>query len=46
MKGRIYKIVNSKTNEIYIGSTTQELKNRFKTHRSNANLGRKEILYE
>lgn len=46
MKGHIYKIINTKTTDIYIGSTVQELKNRFKTHRSNAKLGKKEDLYE
>jgi Uri superfamily endonuclease len=46
MKGRIYKIVNTKTTDIYIGSTTQEIKNRFKTHRSNSKTGKTEDLYE
>ena len=46
MKGRVYKIISTKTSEIYIGSTVQELKNRFKTHRSNAKTGKKEDLYE
>ena len=46
MKGRIYKIVNTKTTDIYVGSTTQEIKNRFKTHRSNARMGKTEDLYE
>ena len=46
MNGRIYKIVNTKTTDIYVGSTTQEIKNRFKTHRSNARMGKTEDLYE
>ena len=46
MKGYIYKIVNTKTEDIYIGSTIQELKDRFKSHRSNAKLGKTEKLYE
>jgi len=44
--GRIYKISNTKTPDIYVGSTIQELKNRFKTHKSNAKLGNSEKLYE
>ena len=46
MKGYIYKISNTKTSDIYIGSTIQEIKNRFKTHKSNARIGKKEKLYE
>ena len=46
MKAYIYKISSSKTNEFYIGSTIQELKNRFKTHRSDAKLGKDKRLYE
>lgn len=46
MKGFIYKIVNTKTPDFYIGSTIQELKNRFKTHKSNAKLGKTEKLYD
>ena len=46
MKGYIYKISNTKTSDIYIGSTIQEIKNRFKTHKSNAKIGKKEKLYE
>ena len=46
MKGYIYKITSSKTSDFYVGSTIQELKTRFKTHRSNAKLGKPERLYE
>jgi len=46
MKGYIYKIINTKTSDIYIGSTIQELKNRFKTHKSNARLGKTAKLYK
>ena len=46
MKGYIYKITNTQTSDLYIGSTIQELKNRFKTHRSNARLGKTERIYE
>lgn len=46
MKGRVYKITSQKTIDFYIGSTIQELKHRFKTHRSNAHVGKKMKLYE
>ena len=46
MKSYIYKISNTKTSDIYIGSTIQQIKNRFKTHKSNARIGKKEKLYE
>jgi hypothetical protein len=28
MKGRVYKIVNTKTSDFYVGSTIQELKSK------------------
>lgn len=46
MKGFIYKIVNTKTTDIYVGSTIQNIKNRFKTHKSNARVGKSEKLYD
>lgn len=46
MKGYIYKITNTQTSDLYVGSTIQELKKRFKTHRSNARLGKTEKIYE
>jgi hypothetical protein len=46
MKAYIYKISSAKTEEFYIGSTIQELRNRFKTHKSNAKLGKDKKLYE
>lgn len=46
MKAYIYKISSFKTSEFYIGSTIQELKNRFKTHRSDAKLGKEKKLYD
>lgn len=46
MKAYIYKITSSKTNDFYIGSTIQELKNRFKTHKSDAKLGKSKKLYD
>lgn len=45
MKGVVYRIVNTKTSDTYIGSTTQTVKNRFKAHRSNARIGKKCKLY-
>jgi hypothetical protein len=46
MKGYIYKITNSKTTDLYVGSTIQELKSRFKAHRSNTRLGKPGKIYE
>jgi hypothetical protein len=46
MKAYIYKISSSKTDDFYIGSTIQELRNRFKTHKSDAKLGKDKKLYE
>ena len=31
--GKIYKITSSKTNKVYIGSTIQPLKERFRCHK-------------
>lgn len=46
MKAYIYKVTSSKTTDFYVGSTIQELKNRFKTHKSDARLGKSKKLYE
>jgi hypothetical protein len=46
MKGLVYKIINTKTPDVYVGSTIQPLRNRFKTHRSNAKIGKSEKLCE
>lgn len=46
MKAYIYRITSSKTTDFYIGSTIQELKNRFKTHKSDARTGKEKKLYE
>lgn len=46
MKANIYKITNNKTEDIYVGSTIQKIKNRFKSHRSNANLNKPGKLYD
>ena len=35
LKGKIYKITSPDTNDIYVGSTTQTLKQRFKDHYKN-----------
>jgi predicted GIY-YIG superfamily endonuclease len=45
MKAYIYKIINEKTDDIYIGSTNN-LKNRFKSHKSNARLNKNGKLYD
>jgi group I intron endonuclease len=42
----IYKITNTITTDIYIGSTIQKLKSRFKAHKSNANLNKNGKLYD
>jgi len=46
MKANIYKITNCKTDDTYVGSTIQTLNNRFKAHRSNANLNKPGKLYD
>ena len=43
---RIYKIVNTKTVDIYVGSTIQTLKKRFKGHMSNAKHNKPGKLYD
>jgi hypothetical protein len=45
-KGRIYKIINTKTTDIYVGCTVQELKARFKAHKSNAKANHNGLLYD
>ena len=45
-KAYIYKITNTKTDDIYIGSTIQTIKNRFKAHKSNAKNKKNTLLYE
>ncbi len=42
---KIYKIVNTITEDIYIGSTIQTLKRRFTSHKSNVNLNKNNKLY-
>ena len=36
-EGKIYKIVNKKDNNIYVGSTINSIFTRFSTHKSNSN---------
>ena len=43
---RIYKVTNTRTVDIYIGSTIQTLKKRFKAHRSNAKHNKPGKLYD
>ena len=45
-QARIYKITNTKTNDFYIGSTIQTLKNRFKAHKTNAKQNKYGKLYD
>ena len=45
-KARIYKISNTKTDGIYVGSTIQRLKDRFKSHKSNAKHNKNGKLYD
>jgi group I intron endonuclease len=45
-KARIYKIINTKTIDIYIGSTIQNLEKRFNAHRSNAKQNKNGKLYD
>ena len=44
-KGKVYKIVNSVNDTIYVGSTCQQLSARMGAHRANARNGRMQALY-
>lgn len=46
MKSFVYRIINSLTEDVYVGSTVQTLHNRFKAHKSNARLGKPGKLYD
>jgi hypothetical protein len=46
MIGYVYSITNSKTSDIYVGSTIQKPAHRFKAHRSNAKSGKNGKLYD
>ena len=43
-EGKIYKIVSEKTSSIYVGSTTQALKERFRVHKKNLDSSSRELL--
>ena len=44
--GKIYKILNSESDDIYVGSTTQKLSKRMANHRTKLKSGRVLKLYE
>ena len=43
--GKIYKILNSETSDIYVGSTCQRLAKRMMNHRTRVNEGKDTLLY-
>ena len=43
--GKIYKILNSETNDIYVGSTCQRLAKRMMNHRTRFKEGKETVLY-
>ena len=43
---RFYKILNSETDDIYVGSTTQKLSKRMTNHRTQAKRGKNHLLYQ
>lgn len=45
-KAHIYKIINTKNDDIYIGSTIQKIESRFKNHKSNAKCNKNGKLYD
>ena len=44
--GKVYKILNSETDDVYVGSTTQKLSKRMTNHRTKLKPGRILRLYE
>ena len=44
--GKIYKILNSETDDVYFGSTTQKLSKRMTNHRTQAKSGKTHLLYQ
>ena len=44
--GKIYKILNSETDDIYIGSTTQKISKRMTNHKTQAKRGKSHLLYQ
>ena len=45
-EGKIYKILNSENDDVYIGSTCQKLSKRMTNHRTNAKRGINHLLYQ
>ena len=43
---KIYKILNSETDDIYIGSTTQKISKRMTNHKTQAKRGKSHLLYQ
>ena len=43
--GKIYKILNSETSDIYVGSTCQRLAKRMMNHRTRVKEGKDTLLY-
>ena len=44
--GKIYKILNSESDDVYVGSTTQKLSKRMTNHRTQAKNGKNHLLYQ
>ena len=44
-KGKIYKILNNKTPDVYVGSTCQKLSKRLANHKTRLNEGKETLLY-
>ena len=46
IQGRIYKIINSVDDSLYIGSTTLDLKLRFYLHKNHSKICKHRLLYK
>ena len=44
-KGKIYKILNNTTSDVYVGSTCQKLSKRLANHKTKLNEGKETLLY-
>ena len=44
--GKIYKILNSETDDVYVGSTTQKLSKRMTNHRTQTKRGKNYLFYQ
>ena len=44
-KGKVYKILNNKTPDVYVGSTCQKLSKRLANHKTRLNEGKETLLY-